>query len=271
MSLNTFAKRSLLSILSWLSVLLLITACGGSNAAAPTATLVATPAVLPTATSTVAAPTVAPSVAPTTAAPAPTPTIVASSAITTVVASAVTATLPISSTQLVTTAVKSNAAPCTQEPDLDVAGYPALKAKMGCALEAAKFDPVGINEFGPGPNFDRFMLWLSSELKIYVLLPDKHWQAYDDTWHEGDATFTCNPLKGEPKSPPLPRRGFNKIWCTVPKLPETMGTIVIEERQCQHSVLQRFEHGRLLACYEDATIRYIRLLDDGTWDTTLTR
>jgi len=31
-------------------------------------------------------------------------------------------------------------------------------------------------------------------------------------------------------------------------------------------VLQRFERGRLLACFEDATIRYFRLLDDGTWD-----
>ncbi len=219
------------------------------------------------------APAPAPTLAPTATAPAPspTPTTVALSVITNVVASAVTATAPSAATQPITPAVNANTAACPQEPDLDVAGYPDLKAKMGCALEAAKFDPVGINEFGPGPNFDRFMLWLSNELKIYVLLPDKHWQAYDDTWHEGDATFTCNPLQGEPKSPPLPRRGFNKIWCTVPKLPETMGTIVVEERQCQHSVMQRFARGRLLACYEDATIRYIRLLDDGTWDTELTR
>jgi len=264
--LNTFAKQALLYGINLLLPLLLMTACGGDSAA-PTATLAAT--LVPVATATSAAPIVAPTA--TTPAPSPTPTTIAVSVMTNVVASAVTATVSTSATQPVTPVVNADTAPCPQEPDLDVAGYPDLKAKMGCALEAAKFDPVGINEFGPGPNFDRFMLWLSNELKIYVLLPDKHWQAYDDTWHEGDATFTCNPLQGEAKSPPLPRRGFNKIWCTVPKLPETMGTIVVEERQCQHSVMQRFAHGRLLACYEDATIRYIRLLDDGTWDTELTR
>jgi len=154
---------------------------------------------------------------------------------------------------------------------LDLAGYEDLSARMGCPLEAANFDAVGINEFGPGPQFDRFMLWFGSELKIYVLLPDKRWTVYDDTWSEDQPLFTCNPLDITPASPPLPRRGFNKIWCTVDGLQEIMGTVIIEERLCQHAVVQRFERGRLLACYEDATIRYIRLLDDGTWDTELTR
>ena len=264
-------RRTLLPLLSLLLLLWLVAACGG-NGAAPTAT----PILVPTAILAVATPLPAKVEPPTailvpTVTVAPSPTRVKPSVISPVIASALTSTVALTPMQPVTTAVAANSTPCPQEPDLDVAGYPALKAKRGCALESAKVDPVGIDEFGPGPNFDRFMLWLSNELKIYVLLPDKHWQAYADTWHEGDATYTCNPLKGEPKSPPLPRRGFGKIWCTVPKLPETMGTIVREERQCQHSVLQRFEHGRLLACYEDATIRYIRLLDDGTWDTELTR
>jgi len=104
-----------------------------------------------------------------------------------------------------------------------------------------------------------------------VLLPDKRWTVYDDTWSEDQPLFTCNPLDITPASPPLPRRGFNKIWCTVDGLQEVMGTVIIEERLCQHAVVQRFERGRLLACYEDATIRYVRLLDDGTWDTELTR
>ena len=45
-----------------------------------------------------------------------------------------------------------------------------------------------------------------------------------------------------------------------------LGNIDREERLCQHAVAQRFEQGRLLACFEDATIRYFRVLDDGTWD-----
>ena len=61
-------------------------------------------------------------------------------------------------------------------------------------------------------------------------------------------------------------RGFGKLWCTVDGLQDTLGTIEREERLCQHTVVQRFERGALLACFEDATIRYFRLLDDGSWD-----
>jgi hypothetical protein len=160
---------------------------------------------------------------------------------------------------------------CLLETDVDLAGYEEVEAKMGCPSEPASFDPVGINEFGPGPEFDRFMLWFSSEQQIYVLYPDQTWEVFDDTWTEDQPTFSCNPLDGTPESPPLPRRGFGKLWCAMPELQEVMGTITVEERLCQHTAVQRFERGRLLACYEDATIRYIRLFDDGAWDTVLAR
>jgi hypothetical protein len=74
-----------------------------------------------------------------------------------------------------------------------------------------------------------------------------------------------------PTSPPLPRRGFGKLWCTADGLQDKMGTIDREERLCQHTVVQRFEKGRLLACFEDATIRYFRLLDDGKWDMMMVK
>ena len=50
-----------------------------------------------------------------------------------------------------------------------------------------------------------------------------------------------------------------------------MGLVEREERLCQHTVTQRFQQGRLIACYEDATIRFFRVMDDGTWDQVLTR
>ena len=155
---------------------------------------------------------------------------------------------------------------CEIESSLDVAGYPDLEQKMGCALDIATFNPIGINEFGPGPEYDRFMLWFSDETQIYVLYPDNKWETFPDTWEEGEATFSCNPLGGEEDSPPLPRRGFGKLWCSDPNLQDVMGTVEREERLCQHAVLQQFETGRLLACFEDASIRYFRLLDNHTWD-----
>lgn len=158
---------------------------------------------------------------------------------------------------------------CSTQLYLDLSGYPAaanLPIVLGCAKSDASLDPVAINEFGKGPNYDRFMLWFGSEKQIYVLLPNQTWLAYTDTWAEGQPEIACNPTNGAKTSPPLPRRGFGKLWCNAADVQKELGTIEREERLCQHSVTQRFERGRLLACFEDATIRYFRLLDDGKWD-----
>lgn len=162
--------------------------------------------------------------------------------------------------------VEENTAGCVVESDLDLQGFPDLQQVMGCPLHDAIYDAVGINEFGEGPDYNRFMLWFGADLQIYVLFPDHSWQAYNDTWVDGEPEYSCNPLDINPSSPPLPRRGFGKLWCTVDGLQEVMGTIPREERLCQHTVVQSFENGRLLACFEDATIRYFRLLNDGAWD-----
>lgn len=156
---------------------------------------------------------------------------------------------------------------CNIESSLDLIGYPNLEQQLGCATESAIFDPIAINEFGDSSPTDRFMLWFSHEGKIYVLLPDGTYQAHDDTWVEDvDPTYPCNPFGGEEDSPPLPRRGFGKLWCENPEMQTALGPVPREERLCQYAVLQRFEQGRLLACFEDATIRYFRILDNGTWD-----
>jgi hypothetical protein len=158
---------------------------------------------------------------------------------------------------------------CGIEYDLDLVGYPDLQQRLGCALSKAIYDPVAINEFGEGPEYSQFMLWFSQDLQIFVLLPDGTWQAYLDTWAEDQPEISCNPLNTLPTSPPLPRRGFGKLWCTVDGLQAQLGPTSREERLCQHTVVQRFEKGRLLACFEDATIRYFRMLDDGTWDMVM--
>lgn len=158
---------------------------------------------------------------------------------------------------------------CDIESHIDLTGYPDLEQTLGCPTGEASTDSVAINEFGEGPEFDRFMLWFNTPVEpdeqIYVLFPDGTWEGFEDTWVEGDPTFACNPLGGEADSPPLPRRGFGKLWCSDPTLQEVLGAVPREERLCQHSVVQPFGDGRLLACFEDATIRYFHLFDDNTW------
>lgn len=174
------------------------------------------------------------------------------------------------STATATPAQESALAACAVEPNLDLAGYSNLEQVMGCALAAASNEAVAINEFGTGPDYDRFMVWFSTTQEIYVLFPDQTWQTYPDTWQEGvDPEIMCNPLGGPEASPPLPRRGFGKLWCTVQEIQGAMGAIEREERLCQHVVTQEFEKGRMVACFEDATIRYFRILRDQTWDVTL--
>lgn len=235
-----------------------LAACGGGDEPTPT---VAAPTATPTAaaaesavsaeaqpvTVTASAPTVAAMATPVALSPAPSP------------AAAVTATVPLTA---------ATATPvCAIEPNADLVGYADMEARMGCPLGEATNDPVAINEFGKGPDYNRFMLWFGSEQQIYVLLSDKTWLAYSDTWSEDQPEIACNPDKLDPPtSPPLPRRGFGKLWCTVESVRLALGNIDREERLCQHAVAQRFEQGRLLACFEDATIRYFRVLDDGTWD-----
>lgn len=228
---------------------LVLAACGG-NEPTPTAT--------PTATSVPEAATPTPSAVPTAVTTPESP-------------STAETALPASPVPGATAAVfvpleVEESADCEIESHLDLAGFPHLEEKMGCPLDEATFDPVAINEFGEGPDYDRFMLWFSDEQRIYVLFPDGSWQAFDDTWAEDEPTFSCNPLGGEPSSPPLPRRGFGKLWCEQPELQTVLGTVPREERLCQHAVVQRFELGRLLACFEDASVRYFRILNNGRWD-----
>lgn len=159
---------------------------------------------------------------------------------------------------------------CTIDPHIDFFGYPEfdiLIEDMGCALTEPSFGPVALNEFGEGPKFDRFMLWTSIDQMIYVLRPDGLWESHLDTWSEDLPELACNPFGSEFSSPPLPRRGFGKVWCESGGVAETMGIIMKEERLCQHAVLQQFESGQLLACFEDSTYRYFRIMDDQTWES----
>jgi hypothetical protein len=178
-------------------------------------------------------------------------------------------TITSASIAIQTTPVVEVSRDCEVESDLDLAGYPELESVMGCALAPALSEAVGFNEFGPGPEFNKFMLWLSWEDQIYTLFPTGTWRASVDDWTDEMPEFSCNPLAGEPTSPPLPRRGFGKVWCDNPDVRDTMGTITVEERLCQHSVIQMFENGRVIACFEDATIRYFKLFNDNTWQAVL--
>jgi hypothetical protein len=258
--LHPFTPRRAGRLLGALLMAALLAACGGGDAPPPTPTAPA-----------VAVPPTVPLPAPiATDAPLPTPLAATPLAATPLAATPLTAT-PLAATNGATPVFipleVEDDADCPVESHLDLMGYPELEAQLGCAVEEAAFDAIAINEFGDADPTDRFMLWFSGENLIYVLYPDGRYVGFPDTWREGsDPTFPCNPLNGEEASPPLPRRGFGKLWCGDPNLQAVMGAVPREERLCQHAAQQRFAAGRLIACFEDGTVRYFRLLDDGRWD-----
>ena len=256
--------RRQFSILAWIVLLLLLAACGGEEAT-PTPTQTATS--LPQATATLTAestPVDDTVMIEVTLEPTPMESAAETLANTTNSENTANAEVAIETTPVVEEGLQ-----CAVESDLDLAGYPELESMMGCATGAARTDPVGFNEFGPGPDYKRFMLWLSWEMQIYVLFPEGTVQVYPDTWTNDMPEFACNPTPRDPASPPLPRRGFGKVWCENADVRDRMGLIAVEERLCQHAVTQEFEQGRVVACFEDATIRYYRLLNDNTWQAVL--
>lgn len=267
-SIFVWARFALYSVLLLLLILTLA-ACGREDEPTPAEAPAAEPATA--AAEATAVPTEVPTEPP--VSPLPSPTAIAqelSSPLAPESTLPVTVTVDANGTTAVFTPLEvDEGIDCEIESHIDLAGYPGLEQNLGCPTEKAVTDPVAINEFGEGPEFDRFMLWFSDDGQIYVLFPDGSWQSFEDTWQEGEPTFACNPLGGEADSPPLPRRGFGKLWCSDPTLQETLGTVPREERLCQHSVVQPFADGRLLACFEDATVRYFRLLDNRTWDVVV--
>ncbi len=192
---------------------------------------------------------------------------VSAAPLTATASSELTAAATLTSADPATASAEAAAAACAIETSAELAGYSSLHERMGCPQADATVEQVAINEFGEGPDYNRFMLWFGNEQQIYVLQPDGAWLAYTDSWADSEPEILCNPDGLDPAtSPPLPRRGFGKLWCGVASVREVMGSIDREERLCQHAVVQRFDQGRLLACFEDATIRYFRLLSDGSWD-----
>lgn len=99
------------------------------------------------------------------------------------------------------------------------------------------------------------MLWREDNDRIYVLFENGRWERHEDIWREGDPEFTC----GTPKSPPTPKRGFGKIWCTYQNVRNGLGEAVTTE-QGYNAVVQSYGGGSIIR----TTSTYV-LYSDGTW------
>ena len=111
---------------------------------------------------------------------------------------------------------------------------------MGWAIGEEHTTPGVQQDFQHG-----VMFWRQDTDEIYVLIHDRGWQVYMDTWEEGMDLYSC-PNLSERRTPPTPVRGFGKVWCEQLGGPyATIGGTTNSEQGYQ-AHWQRFEHGLMV-------------------------
>lgn len=233
----------------------------GSVPAAPAQVPAATPAPVPTATLTAddAAAARATAVSDAQSQAAVLPSAETATAVTP------TATTPTATTP--TTVAPATAAPTTDPPTTAVApeglwgsrwaGDAALQEALGLALtREPQGIPAAYQFFEKGT-----MVWRSDTGKIYAILNDGTWQAYPDTFVEGE--MERDPNIYTPGELLQPERGFGKVWREHASLKDTIGWGRAEEQGVTAQV-QEFERGFAMRL---SGLEYILLGDgdSGTW------
>jgi len=146
---------------------------------------------------------------------------------------------------------------CSDSPDHFSAHWQAHINQLGCPLSNGSGEMVLTRqEFERGRMIGREDLTL-----IYALLDEHTYQKLQDTWNESQAEYSC-PETSPSETPPTPRKGFGKAWCSSETLRAMIGfTTGIEETY--GVVWQNFEGGAIFEIYGE-----IYLLDQAksTWE-----
>ncbi|NLF10179.1 MAG: hypothetical protein GX597_00145 [Anaerolineaceae bacterium] len=146
------------------------------------------------------------------------------------------------------------------EPVQFRAAWQQAAGRLGCPAGQAEQRMLAQQPFEQGT-----MIWDSGPRRIYVLLSSGTWQAFDDTWVDGQ-DLTYDPAL--PPPPRQPQRGFGKVWR------EQMGGAqaaigwATENERSVDGWVQRFNGGLLV--WTDAPLGGAGgtahlLYDDGTW------
>lgn len=124
---------------------------------------------------------------------------------------------------------------CSMQASGPFVGYWDEKG-LGCATSGANSIWMAEENFVNGR-----MYWRDDNDRIYAVYSNGTWASYADIWNEGDPEFSCE----TPSSPPTPRRGFGKIWCTYGNVRNGLGDAIEAERG-ENGIVQEFENGFML-------------------------
>jgi hypothetical protein len=101
------------------------------------------------------------------------------------------------------------------------------------------------------------MFWREDNGRIYAVYNSGSWASYPDTWQDGDPDFAC----GTQESPPTPKRGFGKVWCSYDAVRQGLGNATDAEFG-SHGAVQDFNGGLIL---QTGNGRIYVFYSNGTW------
>ena len=129
--------------------------------------------------------------------------------------------------------------------------WQGVSSALGCPTGNAKTTWSAIEPFQHG-----YMLWRQDSDQIYAIYSNGTWRHYNDLWHEGEPEYSC----GTAQTPPTPKRGFGKIWCTYGAVQQGLGSATSGEGG-EDSFLQSFSNGTI---WQNSFGRFV-LFNDGSW------
>ncbi|MGB9776251.1 MAG: hypothetical protein ACPL7C_06825, partial [Anaerolineae bacterium] len=133
--------------------------------------------------------------------------------------------------------------------------WESYQDRLGCALNTAHTSWMAQEHFEGGQ-----MVWREDTDRILVLYDTGSWALYRDIWNEGDPEYSC-PDIAPSQSPPTPRRGFGKVWCTYAAVRQGLGWATDYERGF-HGTVQDFDRGTILRTDTGETSI---MFAEGTW------
>lgn len=133
--------------------------------------------------------------------------------------------------------------------------YSSVRSKLGCASDLEKSVWMGEQALQGG-----VMFWRQDTDQIYVLFNTGTWQAFTDTWNEGDPEI--DPSIVAPPGYYQPKRGFGKVWRDNPAVRAGVGWGTADELGFQGSI-QAFNGGQMLW---SPTRGIFVLYSDGHWE-----
>lgn len=118
--------------------------------------------------------------------------------------------------------------------------FAGLEAALGCPIGTPQNVVTAIEEFERG-----LMFYRQDKGLIYALYNDGTSQVFQDSWRDGDAEYSC-PDVSQSKTPPTPRRGIGKVWCSEPGVRDKLGLAKGDEQGYSRPI-QEFERGFMFA------------------------